>query len=184
MREQSMTLLSKTTSTWQLNGTHKEGSWASRRDKKTLFIALPENFQCDQCSLWLWSHVISLTHLSSAGLIIAIEEFFRDLDILGIEIRYPNGKFWPVPYIFEIFGSEDEDADDDGKKGETEPGRRWLTNYKQPDETGTKYKRMCCRENVLPRLQCIELYIHATVAQYARGPETPRCSLTHFPLGW
>ncbi|MCA9466310.1 MAG: hypothetical protein KC643_12830 [Nitrospira sp.] len=140
-----------------------------RTENQIIFTATKEQLTCSSCYDHLWSMAVSLAHLSSAGWITAIEEFFRDTDILGIEIRQPNGELFKIPYIFDVFPDENE------------AGRRWVTNFRQADETGMRPRSMC---RCLLKLQFIELYVHATVAKYTRGPDTPRCSLTHFPLGF
>lgn len=137
--------------------------------KQIIYTATSEQLTCPHCYLHLWSTATSLTHLSSGGWITAIEEFFRDTDILGIEIRHSNGELFKIPYIFDVFP--------DGN----ESGRRWMSNFRKFDANGVRPRYI---SRCLIKLQCVELYVHATVAKYTRGPETPRCSLTHFPLWW
>lgn len=137
--------------------------------KQIIFTATPEQLSCKQCYRHLWSITVSLTHLSSGGWITAIEELFRDLDKLGIELRHTCGKLFDIPYIFDVFGDD------------LESGRRWMTNFRKADHTGAD-PRYFCRS--ISKLQCIELLLQCTVAKYRRGVETPRCSITHMPLGW
>lgn len=100
----------------------------------------------------------------------AIEELFRDAEYLGIEFRYPTtGVPFPVPFIFDVFGDDLDSA------------RRGMNNFLKADATGTRPDSYC---RCLLKLQCIELLLQSTVAKYRRGPETPRCSFTHVPLGW
>lgn len=139
--------------------------------KQIIFTATKERLTCSSCYQHLWSTAVSLTHLSSGGWITSIEEFFRDTDILGIEIRRPSGEIFVPPYIFETFPCDDDN----------ESGRRWITNFKKVDVTGAGPRYMC---RCLEKLQCVELFVQATVAKYSRGPDSRRCSLTHFPLGW
>ncbi len=162
-----------------IDPSHSKG----RPQPQILFTATKDQLTCYECYLYLWRHVVSLKHLSSEGLINAIEEFFRDLDILGIEIREPNGALWTVPPTWEVFQYDQKDDDDDSDEDQNS-GRRWVTSYKEADETGIRPSCMRCRAHVLPRLICLELFVHATVAKYARGPVTERCSFTHYPLGW
>jgi len=162
--------------TRQFVNTYPSGRKRRKRSQtQTLFTATKDQLTCPYCYNHLWSMAVSLTHLSSAGWIDAIEEFFRDLDVFGIEIRYPSGEEWPIPYIFGIFPDENEEGD------ETEAGRRWVSNFKKADQSGNCFASM---SPLLHRVRCVELYCHATIAAYSRGPETPRCSMTHFPLGW
>jgi len=119
--------------------------------------------------LWLWKAAGSLTHLSSAGLITAIEELYRDAEYLGIDFRYLSGEIYQIPFIFEIFPDENES------------GRRWVSNFRKADSTGTRPRYMC---RCLPKLQAVELLVQCSVAKYWRGTETPRCSYLHTPLGW
>jgi hypothetical protein len=49
-------------------------------DNKTIFLAKPEQLTCPHCYLHLFLTVKSLTHLSSAGIITAIEVLFRDAE--------------------------------------------------------------------------------------------------------
>lgn len=142
---------------------------ADQPKTQIIFTATKEQLTCPTCYLHLWSTAASLTHLSSGGWITAIEEFFRDTDILGIEIRHSNGELFKIPFIFDVFCDENE------------AGRRWVTNFRKADETGMRPRYMC---RCIEKLQCIELYVHATVSAYSRGPNIPRCSLTHWPLGW
>ena len=142
---------------------------SQKLQKHIIFTATKEQLTCPHCYHHLWSMAVSLTHLTSGGWITAIEEFFRDTDILGIDIRHPNGELFEIPQIYDVFPDENE------------AGRRWVTNFKKADENGSRPRFMC---RCLPKLQCFELYVHATVAAYTRGPETSRCSLTHWPLGW
>ena len=137
--------------------------------KNIIFVATPEQLSCKKCYLHLWSIAVSLTHLSSGGWINAIEELFRDLDVLGIELRHLNGKLFEVPYIFEVFPDENE------------TGRRWVTNFRKVNKTGTGPYYFC---RCFPKLQCVELLLQATVSKYHRGPDTPRCGFNHMPLGW
>ena len=135
---------------------------------KVVFLPTVEQLSCKQCYRHMWSIAVSLTHLSSGGWITAIEELFRDLDVLGIELRHTCGKLFDVPYIFDVFGDD------------LESGRRWMTNFRQADPTGTG-PRYFCRS--MPKLQCVELLLQCTVAKYRRGEKTSRCSSTHIPLG-
>ncbi len=144
---------------------------ANQLKQKVFFTATKEHLACRACYEHLWRTTVSLTYLSSGGLIIAIEEFFRDTDILGIEIHNPDGSYWTIPFIDSAFPCNDDN----------ESGRRWVSNYKKPDETGLRPKSM---SRCLLKLQCVELLVHATVAKYARELEIERCSLTHLPLGW
>src|SRR5688500_17740287 len=97
-----------------------------QRQNKIIFLATPEQLACAQCYAHLWSTAVSLTHLSSGGWIKAIEELFRDLDILGIEIRCLCGQLWKIPFMFDVFPDENE------------AGRRWVSNFLRADATGTK----------------------------------------------
>lgn len=99
----------------------------------------------------------------------AIEELFRDAEYLGIEFRYPNGQPFEIPYIFDVFGDSLDSA------------RRGMNNFLKADATGTKPDSYC---RCLLKLRCIELLVQCTVSAYRRGPDTPRCSYTHYPLGW
>lgn len=139
-----------------------------RSGNETIFLATPTQLACLKCYLWLWTTVNSLSHLSSAGLITAIEELLRDAEYIGIGFRYPNGKSFEIPFIFEIFPDENES------------GRRWVSNFRKADATGTRPRYMC---RCLPKLQAVELLVQCTVAKYRRGTETPHC-ITHIPLGW
>lgn len=141
----------------------------SRNRNQTIFLATPEQLTCLECYLWLWTTARSLTHLSSAGIITAIEALFRDLDILGIEIRLPNGTLYKIPFIFDVFGED------------LESGRRWMTNFRKAAPNGIGPASHC---DCIPKLQCIDLLLQCTVAKYRRGPDTPRCSFSHVPLGW
>ncbi len=140
-----------------------------RSRNETIFLATPAQLVCPECYLWLWTTVLSLTHLSSAGLITAIEELYRDAECLGIYFRYPSGKIYDIPFIFEIFPDENES------------GRRWVSNFRKADATGARPRYMC---RCLPKLQAVELLVQCTVAKYSRGTKTPRCSYLHTPLGW
>ena len=150
----------------------------SIQEKRTIiYVPNDEQLTCHACYQHLWEMVVSLTHFSSASLIIAIEEFLRDLDILGIEIRYQNGEPFPIPYMFDVFPIDDDDQEND-------PGRRWLCNFKRANKAGTGPRMRCTKPMALPRLQLLALYCHATVEKFSRFPNIPRCSLTHLPLGW
>lgn len=147
-------------------------------NKQILYVASKgQLLHCKDCYLHLWITIVSLTHLSSARLIEAIEEFLRDLDDLKIEIRYLNGDLYPIPYMFDVFPIDDDDKEND-------PGTRWVSNFKRANKQGTGPRMFCTKPASLPRLELLELFAHATVAKYTRGPDTPRCSLTHLPLGW
>lgn len=139
----------------------------SRDRNETIFLATPLQLTCPECYLWLWTTAGLLTHLSSAGLITAIEELFRDAEYLGIHFRYPSGKIFEIPFIFDLFPDES--------------GRRWVSNFRKADATGTR-PRYTCR--CLPKLQAVDLLVQCSVAKYWRGTETPRCSYLHVPLGW
>lgn len=134
-----------------------------------VFVATPEQLLCKQCYRFMWSIAAPLTDLRGCRGIISIEEMFRDLDILGIEIRHPNGDLFEIPYIFEVFGDD------------LESGRRWMTNFRKAAPNGIEPASYC---DCIPKLLCIELWLQCTVSAYSRGPETPRCSFTHVPLGW
>ncbi|MEX5219707.1 MAG: hypothetical protein NW701_17895 [Nitrospira sp.] len=136
---------------------------------RVIFTATPDQLSCRRCYIHLWSTAVSLSHLSSAGWITAIEELFRDLDVLHIQIRRPNGELFQVPYIFEIFPDDNE------------AGRRWVSNFRKVDVKGKKPRYHC---RCILKLTCIELLLQATVAKYIRHSDTPRCSSTHMPLGW
>ncbi|MCS6328434.1 MAG: hypothetical protein H8K06_15295 [Nitrospira sp.] len=140
-----------------------------RSRNETIFLATPAQLVCPECYLWLWTTVLSLTHLSSAGLITAIEELYRDAEYLGIHFRYPSGQIYDIPFIFEIFPDENES------------GRRWVSNFRKADATGARPRYMC---RCLPKLQAVELLVQCTVAKYSRGTKTQRCSYLHTPLGW
>jgi hypothetical protein len=142
---------------------------AEQPKKQIIFTATKEQLTCPHCYLHLWSMAASLTHLSSGGWITAIEEFFRDTDIFGIEIRHSNGELFKIPFIFEVFPDDNE------------AGRRWITNFRKADATGRQPHYMC---RCLPKLQCIAMLLSATVAQFSRGSNTPLCSMRHWPLGW
>ncbi len=136
---------------------------------KVIFVATPEQLLCKSCYRHLWSTAAPLTALRGCRGIISIEELFRDLDILGIEIRNPNGTLYEIPFIFDVFGED------------LESGRRWMTNFRKAAPNGIEPDSHC---DCIPKLQCIDLLLQCTVAKYRRGPETPRCSFTHVPLGW
>ena len=136
--------------------------------KPIIFTATKEQLTCKQCYLRLWLIAVSLTHLTSGKWIIAIEEFFRDLDVLGIEIRHPNGQLYHVPYIFELFPDENE------------AGRRWMSLFLQADNSGMRPRRMC---RDLRRLEAIAFYLEASVSSFSQVDGTDLCSLTHRPLG-
>jgi hypothetical protein len=142
---------------------------------QVIHIASRKQLSCCHCAFHLWKHVKSLTHLSAADLIYAMEGFFRDLDVRGFMICFASGKEWPIPLICEIF----PEFNKKGKK--TDAGRRWINWYRKKFRGGVKPN---AKSEMWVRMICIELYVHATVAKYTRGSETPRCSMTHFPLGW
>ena len=144
--------------------------------KQIIYTASKEQLFCPHCYLHLWTIIVSLTHLSAPKLIEAVEAFLRDLDVLGIELRRPNGELFPVPYSFDVFPIDDEDE-------EKNPGKRWVSNFKRTNAAGTGPMMYCTKPVSLPRLEILEVFAHATVAAYTRGPNTPRCSLTHWPLG-
>lgn len=138
-------------------------------ENKIIFVAKPEQLLCRWCFLHLWTIAVTLTHLSSGKWITAIEELFRDASAMGIEFRYPDGRLWEIPFIWEIFPDEGES------------GRRWFSNFRRCNKSGTKPRY---RSRSILRLQCVELFLQANVAKYRRGTETPRCACTHVPLGW
>jgi hypothetical protein len=141
---------------------------AGQRLKNIIFIATPEQLSCRLCYSHLWITAASL-NLSSGGWITAIDALFRDAEHLGIEIRHLNGTPFLIPDTCEIYPEENE------------AGRRWMTNFKKADSTGIGPRYHC---RCFPKLICIELVLQGTVSKYRRGPETPRCSFTHVPLGW
>lgn len=141
----------------------------SQPQNKTIFLASTDQLACPQCYDWMWSTAVSLPHLSSGGWLNAIEELFRDLDILGIKIRHSSGDLFEIPFIDDVFAPENES------------GRRWVSNFRKADASGTKPRYQC---RCVPKLLCIELLLQATVAKYIRRADTPRCSSTHYPLGW
>ena len=141
----------------------------SQPQNKTIFLATPEQLTCPHCYLHLFLTVKSLTHLSSAGIITAIEVLFRDGEYEGLNFRYPNGAAYEIPFIFDVFPDKKES------------GRRWVSDFRRSDATGIGPRRM---SPCLARLQCIELLVQCSVSQYRRGTDTPRCSPTHVPLGW
>jgi len=154
-----------------VNAYFSERKRRKRLQTQILFTATKEQLSCPECYLHLWRTIRSLTHLSAAKLIDAMEAFFRDLDMHGIEVRYPDtGEFFVIPYIDDIFPCV-----------ESEAGRRWINDYKRPFQGGVRHD---VKPEILNRLICMELIVHATVAKYTRGSDTPRCSMTHFPLGW
>lgn len=140
-----------------------------RPQNKVVFVATPDQLSCLHCYRHLWSIAVSLTHLSSGGWINAIDSLFRDLDVLGIELRYPNGKLFEIPCIWEVFPEENE------------AGRRWVTNFRKANKEGTGPKYLC---RCMSKLGCVELLLQCTVARYLRGSDTPRCSFGHTPLGY
>ncbi|MCA9468482.1 MAG: hypothetical protein KC643_23995 [Nitrospira sp.] len=159
--------------------------------KQIIHVASKEQLLfCRSCYLHLWHILGSLTHLTNEQLIEEIEAFLRDLDILGLDIRYSDGRPWPIPYIFNVFPCHDEvDEDLERERHRVPPrekdgGRRWISNFRMANAEGTEPLMYCTKPASLPRLELLELYAHATVAKYTRGPDTPRCSLTHLPLGW
>ena len=144
---------------------------------------------CKDCYLHLWRTIGSLPQYTNEQLIEEIEFFLRDLDILGLDIRYPDGRPWPIPFMFEVFPCHDE-FDEDLEKDrhrvpprEKDGGRRWLSNFRKANAKGTGPHMFCTKPATLPRLELLELYAHSTIAQYMRGPDTPRCSRCHLPLG-
>ena len=137
--------------------------------KNIIFTATIDQLSCPQCYFHLWSIAVSLTHLSSTGLIAAIESLLRDAEHLGIEFRHPDGTPFIIPETTELFQEKNKS------------GKRWVADFREANAAGTgPYRHSRCFE----RLQLIELLLQCTVAKYRRGPETPRCSFTHFPLGW
>lgn len=138
-------------------------------DNKTIFLAKPEQLTCPHCYLHLFLTVKSLTHLSSAGIITAIEVLFRDAEYNGFKLRHSDGSSFEIPFIFDVFPDDQES------------GRRWVSNFRRADVTGLRPRYMC---RCIAKLQCIELLVQCTVAKYHRGTETPRCSISHVPLGW
>lgn len=141
----------------------------NQRFSQVIFLAKQDQLSCTECYQFLWSTVVSLTHLSSAGLITAIEELFRDAESLGIDFRHPNGKSFEIPFIFDVFPDQNE------------AGRRWVSNFRRADLSRTRPRYFC---RCIPKLQCIDLLLQCTVSRYHRGANTPRCSFTHVPLGW
>lgn len=146
----------------------KEDPMPSQLCKNIIFVATPEQLSCRLCYSHLWITAVSL-HLSSGGWITAIDALFRDAEHLGIEFRHPNGTPFVILDTCETFPEENE------------AGRRWVTNFKKADST-----RICPRYHCrcFQKLLCIELVLQCTVSMYQRGPDTPRCSFTHMPLGW
>lgn len=144
---------------------------SSQPTAQIIYAASHEQLTCVTCYRHLWSTIVSLSHLSSRGLIEAIEGFHRDIYALGYDVRHANGDEFVIPQIYEIFPCDDEH----------EAGRRWINNFKLADETGMRPQAM--RRGLL-KLQCLTLFMHANVAAFTRAPETPRCSVTHVPLGW
>ncbi len=138
-------------------------------DNKTIYLAKPEQLNCSHCYLHLFLTVRSLTHLSSAGIITEIEVLFRDAEYQGLTFRRPNGTLFEIPFIFDVFPDEHES------------GRRWVSNFRRSAATGMRPRYMC---RCIPKLECIELLVQCTVAKYHRGTDTPRCSMSHVPLGW
>lgn len=136
---------------------------------KTIFLATAEQLTCPHCYLHLFLTVKFLTHLSSAGIISEIEVLFRDAEYKGTYFRHPNGALFEIPFIFDVFPDAQES------------GRRWVSNFRKADASGVRPRYMC---RCLAKLQCIELLVQCTVAKYRRGTDTPRCSITHVPLGW
>ena len=136
---------------------------------QVIFVATPEQLSCKQCFLHLWSIAVSLTHLSGTKVIAAIESLFRDAERLGIEFRYPDGTPFIIPETAELFPVKNR------------AGERWITDFREVNATGTG---PCRHSPLFERLQCIELLLQCTVAKYRRGPDTPRCSFSHMPLGW
>ncbi len=139
------------------------------RKPKIIFTATPEQLLCKSCYRHLWSTAAPLIDLRGCRGIIRIEEVFRDLNILGIEIHHPDGTLFEIPYIFAVFGEN------------LESGRRWMTNFRKAAPNGIEPDSYC---DCIPKLQCLDLLLQCTVAAYSRGSETPRCSATHLPLGW
>jgi hypothetical protein len=137
--------------------------------RNIIFTATVEQLSCEHCRQHLWSTAVSLTHLSSAGVIAAIDCLYRDAEYLGIEFRNPDGALYIIPETWELFPEENE------------AGRRWMSNFRKADKTGMRPRYFC---RCIQKLRCIELLVQCTVARYRRGPETPRCSYTHYPLGW
>ena len=146
----------------------KEDPMPSQLCKNIIFVAMPQQLSCKACYQHLWRTAVLLP-LSGGRWVIAIEELFRDAEHLGIEFRYPNGQPFEIPYIFDVFGDDLDSA------------RRGMNNFLKADSTGTKPDSHC---RCLLKLQCIELLLQCTVAKYRRGPETPLCSFSHYPLGW
>jgi hypothetical protein len=137
--------------------------------RNIIFTATVEQLSCEHCRQHLWSTAVSLTHLSSAGVIAAIDCLYRDAEYLGIEFRNPDGTLYIIPETWELFPEENE------------AGRRWMSNFRKADETGMRPRYFC---RCTPKIQCIHLLLQCTVSAYQRGPDTPRCGFDHFPIGW
>jgi len=163
---------------------HQQKNWSNacreqrrldRSKPQVIHIATKEQLSCEKCAFHLWQIIRSLTHLSAADLIAEMECLLRDLDELGLTICFPGGKEWPIPFICEIYPEVNE------KGQKTEGGRRWINWYRKKFRGGVQPH---AKPEIWVRMICLELLMQATVAKYTRGSETPRCSMTHVPLGW
>ncbi len=123
-----------------------------RQIRQSVLVATGEQLREPYYYRRLWKTAKSLAHLSSRDWLREIEYLFRDTDIFKIELRYPGGELYPIPYMFDLFGEDDEDA------------RRWISLFLKADESGENPKHISIK---LERLRAIDLFLRATVARYS-----------------
>ena len=126
--------------------------------RQTVLVSTNEQLKDKHYYRRMWKTAKSLTHISSRDWIKEIEFLYRDTDILRIELRFPGGQLYEIPYIFDLFGEDDEDA------------RRWMSLFLKADETGDNPKHISIK---LERLRAIDLYLRATVACYSETTWKP-----------
>ncbi len=125
---------------------------------QTVLVATDEQLKNTHYYRRLWETAKSLTHISSLDWLKEIEFLYRDTDILRIELRYPGGQLYPIPYMFDLFGEDDEDS------------RRWISLFLKADESGENPKHISIK---LERLRAIDLYLRASVARYSDATWEP-----------
>ena len=107
----------------------------------------------------MWKAAKTLTHLTSRGWVLELEAFFRDVRAHGIELRFPGGRAYDIPYFFDLFPEYEESA------------KRWMSTFLESKKTETRMLRISYRSPA--RIQAIDLYLRCNVARYSDATWMP-----------
>lgn len=107
---------------------------------RTIFVACDEELRDEHYYRRLWIVARNLK-IPRRGWPDSISCFFRDLDVNGIEIVHYNYDPYEIPFIDDYL---------------TDPECRWLSDYFQADESGSRPKRQSKKFELL---RIIDIFI-------------------------